>query len=334
MFLNTKSLKFVRGHKMKVGNFARYRLSATVGALLLASCGASQSRFLAPPGQQGALRHVSSSSKSILYVNGSNFTAMYTYPNLSVIGKLQPNYTLGVGCADDATGYIYFTANPNGESTRLLQYAIGGTTKVGTIRPTKNHVISGCAADPTTGNLAVLYTGNKPGFVRIFASGSWQPTKVRDPIISTLFSSAYDDSGNLFVEGWNSSGSTILTELVAGGSQFIAISVTGLKQGQLQWDGIYLAVRVPADHNNKVPPSIQRIEVSGSAGTIVGTTTLTDGYRGTWIQGDSVLAGEFGAHNNENITFYKYPNGGRPYKTFGPVGETVDELIVATAPSK
>ncbi|MBV9719284.1 MAG: hypothetical protein JOZ77_08190 [Candidatus Eremiobacteraeota bacterium] len=316
---------------MRILDFAYYALALV--PISLAACTAPQIPMNIPGANS---EHVSrqrlSSSNNILYVAGSNYVAMFSYPALSPIGTISPGYTLGIGCADNPTGFIYFTANPNSGSPRLDQYVIGGTTKVGGIQPAKRSTIVGCAADPTTGNLAVLYTNSNSSYVRVFRPGSKKGTKYSQTLVNTLYSSTYDGAGNLFVEGWTGSGATSLIELPASSSQFIGISVAGLEQGQLQWDGTDICARVAADHQRGISPTIQRIQISGSSGEIIGTTTLKRGYRGTWIQGGTALSGEFGSHKSQNVLFYNYPAGGRPYQTFGPVGETVEEMIV-TGPS-
>ena len=75
----------------------------------------------------------------------------------------------------------------------------------------------------------------------------------------------YDKTGNLFVDGYDSSYKFHYAELPAGGSSFtdITLSQTPVGSGNVQWDGKYMAVGDTAS-------TIYQTQ----GGTVVSSTTL------------------------------------------------------------
>ena len=95
----------------------------------------------------------------------------------------------------------------------------------------------------------------------------------------------------------------------AGGAGELDISAGG----NVQWDGKYIAV---TDEGSGV---IYRLKIASSKGTVVGSTTLTNGggVYGSWIQGGWVI----GPNEARSETLiWTYPAGGDAIKSFSLEG--------------
>jgi hypothetical protein len=250
---------------------------------------------------------------TLLYVVTDSETWMLTYPGGKKFGKLSPSGNLGTVCPDPVNGNVFFNTHPG-----ILEYAHGGTTKIGQLPDIGNDSSIGCAVDPTTGNLAVTYTTNQQnGFVAVYPGGS-QYSKYSDPNMSQYFYCGYDNQGNLYVDGRGTNNQFLLTELPKGQMHFtdIALNLKLTDYGVVQWDGAYITVE------NPLTAIIYRIAISGSNGSVIGTTKLAEEHRVfPWIQGDTVIAGHWVAGQKKYKDFvvglWHYPQGGQPYSVIG-----------------
>jgi hypothetical protein len=137
---------------------------------------------------------------------------------------------------------------------------------------------------------------------------------------------AYDNNGNLFVDGKDSSGNVMLAEMPKGSKAFTAIALDqriGVA-GTMQWDGKYLALE---DREDTGAPVIYRFAISGSSGVKVSKTTLVDSHAHAqfWIQGDRII-GPVDSGSTRAIGYWRFPAGGSPIKSFSdtfPSGEAV-----------
>jgi hypothetical protein len=296
---------------------ARYTLGC-VAAALLAGCGGSQPPIGAPDAMPQAMRSPPASSQDLLFVVSGSYgrsdpgtLQLYTYPQgqhrATVTGVL--SYP-GPECADDS-GNIYIVNNTYGSVYGyILVYAHGKT------KPTRS--ISGyyfdftdCAVDPTSGNLAVTFTGQDGILVYPDAAGT--PKYYVYPPYFYSSGCTYDVSGNLFVAGaWIGKTKRYplrLVELPQGQSKFISIELPHIHwpsttPGDLHRDDKNLAFANGED-------SIYRLAVSGSKATIVGVTKLdgADGIRTFWIQGGRLVAA-----TGPEVVIWKYPSGGKATK--------------------
>ena len=139
---------------------------------------------------------------------------------------------------------------------------------------------------------------------------------------------AYDDNGNLFVDGSNA-----LAELPKGSGTFSSITLNkSISTESLQWERGYLTI-ASAGGKDLGPLYIYRVKISGSNGTIVGATALNvrkklsfDGNGQYWIQGGKIL----GAGDKHNcLQIWRYPAGGNaiktPVKHFSPWGVVISK---------
>ena len=174
-----------------------------------------------------------------------------------------------------------------------------------------------CAVDPNTGNLAVTTSGFQHyDEILVFAQGRAKPKLYSDSQFSGFRFCAYDNKGNLFVDG-SSNSSTELAELPAGGHKLreITLNESFRVPGGIQWDGKHVVI---GDSGAGV---VYRFDISGSAGTEVGsaqlgrTTTINQFYIEPSNVGpgarkliDPVMLDQSGPGS---VHFFDYPSGGR-----------------------
>jgi hypothetical protein len=335
--------------------FCPRALRLALVAAILGGCGGVENVTGAMPqrvtDQDQTFVNRSNSYGSILYASEHNFVTMLTYPELKIIGRFRypKNIELGQGCPNNATGTIYFpiaghyVVHPG---SALVEYADGGTKVIGSLNPPKGDYAVNCAVDPTTGNIAVvLGTPHLAGFVGIYARGSRRPATYKYSNLHWSASCTYDSSGNLFIEGETDKYKFLLLELPKGGSQLTKISLhakTVTLGFPVEWDGSYITISSLSLETKVL--TMDRISVSGTKATVVGTTELRGAAKDLWIQGDNtVITGRCCSTNNASyVAFYAYPAGGKPQNIFKglrnkhggakPSREVIG-LAVATLPS-
>ncbi|HLY01241.1 MAG TPA: hypothetical protein VKR56_01950, partial [Candidatus Cybelea sp.] len=255
--------------------------------------------------------------------SGANEVLTYSYSGGNLVGKLT-HLKNPTGVCSDAHGNVWVV---NAESFKIVEYAHGGKkakatlTDSGTINP------FGCSVDPTTGNLAVANLGNDKvgGSLVVYAGAQGSGKSYTASSLTHAYFCGYDDSGNLFVDGLDSNSEFVFLELPSGGSTLQTVSLGGTVNfpGGIAWDGEYLAIG-DQEYSGKHSSAIDQVTISGSAGTIEGTTPLTgscdalqfaissggsprkDGQGNTAIVPDACL---------NNAAFYDYPAGGSPTNT-------------------
>jgi len=142
------------------------------------------------------------------------------------------------------------------------------------------------------------------GDVVIFKDASGSGTVMTTPLVKEYFD-GYDNQGNLFADGFNSSKTFELVELPNGSEKFQTITTSNTVQfpGSVQWDGKYLTVV------DQIGDRIYQYTVSGTKATLEGTVYLSrsDDCAQTWIGKGVVYCADAG---NEDGEVYKYPAGG------------------------
>lgn len=266
-------------------------------------------------------------SKDLLYVSNCCWVSVYSYPQGKLEGKLTGFGTAAGQCVDDK-GDVYIT---NLVPSRVYEYAHGGTRRIKTLEDPIDPV--GCAIDPTTGNLAVTSLGDGGGEyarVAIFPKGSGSPTYYTDSAFQEYFFCAYDSAGDLFIQGNSAPGSghVVFAELPKGGSTLKNITLPQYIgwPGGLRWDGKFLVV------GDQVTPTIYRFTISGSSGTLAGTTNLGSGAKDVtdfFIQNHTIIApNQCAPCQHTDALFFRYPAGGTATKILmdgikGPDGASV-----------
>ena len=240
--------------------------------------------------------------QALLYAtSGDSQMLIYTYPRLKQRFDLSPGIEPGSECSD-RYGDV-FVATGDG----LMEYQHGAVSPIATIGIESQ----GCSVDPVTGKLAVV-SGYGILIFRYTKVG-WHLPAVRTPPFRAM-SCAYDDQGNLFVDGLVQSSPTLqLAELPMGSKTFASFDVNQQVHaaGSVQWDGAHIAVT----DSKATPTIIYRYSISGSSATLVGKTKLKGGAEvgETWIYKGHVIAAVFS--HNQGVSIWKYPAGGPAIST-------------------
>ncbi len=321
-------------------SFGRRALGVGLTIGVLTACGSQAATTGAMPmgvTAQSRAHRAPGSGSGFLYAAVTSGVDILTYPDGKKLAEIDK---YGPICTDPNTAAVYIS---NG--TDVDEYPPGSTTLIAYVDfPQSEHEYSwGCSVDPTTGDLAVMMKQQVDGvlqyYVNVYSSLNSPPTQYSDPDITQSEYCGYDAQGNLFIDGESSaSGAFKLDELPKGSSSFITISLnfTVGADSPLQWDGTYITLETPR------VPSVYRIAVSGSTGTLVGKVRLDRDRRAeTWIQGHTVVAGHWMRGQtklkNYDVGFWLYPAGDRAYKIIRllPSGgnDVVSFVAVAVAPS-
>ncbi|MGC2408360.1 MAG: hypothetical protein WA431_18295, partial [Candidatus Cybelea sp.] len=214
--------------------FAQPALTISLAAALLVGCGASQSPIGAPGAmpqsgatatddRDGSWMSPQAKSDDLLYVSGwccysHDDIYVFSYPDGQLVGMLG-NLDVPTGLCTDKLGDIYVAEQ---DAQLILEYAHGGIKPIKTLTADNGAPVT-CSIDPTTGNLAVAdeigysSVGCCSGFIAIYANASGLPMKYTAPNIYYYDSCVYDDRGNLYTDGKNSSmGGPFYAELPKG----------------------------------------------------------------------------------------------------------------------
>ncbi|HEY2476919.1 MAG TPA: hypothetical protein VGI19_19210 [Candidatus Cybelea sp.] len=295
--------------------------------LMLVGCGGLPSPSMSPISASGAMARGTSPAwkrATSLFISGDvEWVDVLTYPQGKVVGgfgNLAPK-----GLCADSTGDVFVT---NGGNADILIFGRGDLGPP-TVLKDPGFYADECAVDPTTGNLAVANAAtleSKAGSVAVYTSfPSGTRTLYTIPKFYWYYYCAYDDKGNLFVDGTNNVAPyypVTLAELAKGSSRFTLIKVHKklTSPGSMQWDGKYMALGDPD------AGKLYRLQINGSRATIVSSTkfpghkplgqfwltpvTALGKYRGKLLISQECCGG-----SNYRLGYWKYPAGGRPIKS-------------------
>ena len=237
-------------------------------------------------------------SKSFEYIINDYETSIFDYPKSDQqIGQITTNG--GQGCTNALYGYgkktfWIVTGESQISEFKVLKKPIK-TLSVSVAQP------SSCAMD-TSGDLALGALSN--GDIVIFPHASGSGTVMTTPLAREYFD-GYDNRGNLFADGFNSSDGFELVELPKGSSTFQTITTSNSVEfpGSVQWDGTYLTV------SDQETASLYQYTVSGTKATLKGTVSLAGAgdCAQTWIATGVVYCADAG---NNDAAVFKYPAGG------------------------
>jgi hypothetical protein len=190
----------------------------------------------------------------------------------------------------------------------------------------------GCSVNPKTGDLGIA---SATGKVAIYTNASGTPQTYSLAGISQYFFCAFDDRGNLFVDGEHDNKSFALVELPRGGSALREITVSGNRSYgfALQWDGRHVAL---GGTQGSSAFTIDRIHLSGSSARVIGTTTLDMAPNTSvpfqfWIRAHTVIQPEGG---NASVGFWRYPTGGDSIRNIAIGGSSVLGVTVSALPRR
>lgn len=324
--------------------FVRPAVGAAVAASMLAACAGSQLSGATPAslatvagtsalsGPARSWRSSATQNGDLLYVSDTNGKVyVYSYPAAKLVGTLVGFKGPGGLCSDRA-GNVYVVDTP---AVAILKYAHGGKKPIEVLH-VYGYYPQGCSVDATTGDLAVAnYASNPqlgPGSVTIFRKGRGMGKSYQASSFNEYFFCSYDAKGNLYVDGTNAGTTqTEFAEMPRGSTSLTDVTLKqnlGPFPGAVQWDGKYVAL---ADGTTG---ELYRIKVTGSTGTVVGTSRFK-GDRSTllaqfWIAGNTIVV-PYGVVKRtvKKIGFWPYPAGGAAAKSIqAPAGAA--ELFGAT----
>jgi hypothetical protein len=306
---------------MEISRFGRCALFSSLAVAMLTGCAGSQ-----PPVTQTGLTPLTkpnapiargkswmlpeAKNEDLLYLSTGFDVYAYSYPKGKLVGSIDVG---GLNLCSDIHGNIYLAQYGLQD---ILEYAHGGTAPIATLSDPGGPW--GCSSDPTTGNLAVtnLYGPGGPGNVAIFPNAQNPAQVFSDPGIQYYEYCAYDDLGNLFVDGAGTG--TGFAELPKGEGTFTDLELSRqIYLGVIQWDGTHITLADAPSHE------LDRVEISGSTGTIVSQTRLRDWHRrgaasqAIWID-EKVAIGQPG--KNGEVAVWRYPRGGHPENRIGALG--------------
>jgi len=258
---------------------------------------------------KGSWMKPAAKKSDLLYLDdqGTGNVYVYSYPKGELMGTLTGLPEPQGECVDKK-GDVFVTTFASQE---ILEYAHGGTSPINTLS-NPGQYMEGCSVDKTTGNLAAIdfepSSGGGGGGVAIFAKASGSPTVLTDANLYLGYQVGYDNKGNIFVDGVDSSRNFEFAELPKGSSSFteITLNVSITTPGGVQWDGKYVTVGDAKSGNI--------YQTNGAGGTVEGTTSLSDsdGIFQYFIDGKRVVGPNV---YSANAGIWKYPKGGAPTTT-------------------
>jgi hypothetical protein len=294
-----------------------YGVGVSAAILMLAGCSGIGSQSSLAPSGSAPQNRVPDRGRSwmapnvgghdLLYISDETGNVyVFTYREGNLVGTLTGLPDPQGECVDKK-GDVFITTFGGQE---IVEYAHGGTSPIATLQ-NSGEEMEGCSVDPTTGTLAVINfapTGGSGGSVSLYADASGSPTVLTDPSLMLGFQVGYDNKGNLFLDGLNSSSAFEFAELPNGSTTFteISLNVSIATPGGVQWDGQYVAVGDAT--GGKI------YQTNGAGGQIEGTTTLSDsdGIFQFFIHRKKVVGPNVNSHN---AMIWGYPAGGSPIRT-------------------
>jgi hypothetical protein len=274
---------------------------------ILSSCGAAREASSPIAVLPAAPTGRTTLSRSLLYVldklQGRKLS-VFTFPG----GAPQKSVLL------PTDGWAYICSDSSGHVFAptygvVFKYAHGGEKPIGYLQD-KGALGQECAGDPKTGNLAVINEGRGCTFA-IYKSAKGNPMCLNEPGITAQYPS-YDDRSDLFFNGGTKENSSFLAEIPAGTTKVLEIALNESISTfyDLQWDGQDVAIQTKLPGTEDQPVVIERIQVSGTKGTIVKTIrfkgwTNQTGY--FWISGGYIVA----PINFTELGIWNYPQGGK-----------------------
>ena len=120
----------------------------------------------------------------------------------------------------------------------------------------------------------------------------------------------------------------------AGSEHFDSISLdrTIRKVGPVQWDGRHLAI----GYGDNYDAAVLRVNITGSEGNVMGVTRLRGPGQAHarlgpfWIAHRTIIASYGDVHGNP-IGFWKYPEGGEPFRIIRHGSHEVSQRAVTVS---
>jgi hypothetical protein len=325
-------------------NFYLSRALSVFAITTLASCGgaAAPGPMALSPTDGQARTHAWASwmnpqeargNSTLLYSGDSNGSTVYVYDYAdgSLVGMLAGFNSPAGGCVD-ARGDVFITNQGNGAT---LEFKHGGNKPIRQYNAIPSGV--GCSVD-RNGNLAIAVQplSSGPAKLCVWKAGKGPSKCYTDNYCGTMQSPGYDDTGNLYVEGYYYG--PAVCELPAGGAALKTVKLSGGTlnfPGGVMWDGKHLALSDPHTGTAHMTTSLYRVTESPSGDLrIVGTTVLngTCNTDNAWVvqpfivgrkntpindrEGQVVVSPDYFCTSQWPIDFWRYPGGADPFKVW------------------
>lgn len=248
---------------------------------MLAGCGGAQT---GSPAESTVASYADPSgenaSKPLLYVANaaSSVVKFLRFPENGHRHVLQ-TVSRPEGLCSDSVGHVFVTSGKGPHNGEIVEFPHASLRRIGTLHDPDTKPMA-CAVDTLTGNLAVVggsSNSDKSGNVAIYAAAQGKPTTYSDPNIHSYFACAYDDDGNLYVEGTNTGGAVLFAELPKGTQELSSFSINQAMTvtGGIAWDGTYLVVGGNFSASNHF--DVYQVTISGSTGTVANAIQLDGG---------------------------------------------------------
>ena len=313
-------------------SIARQALIASAVATFLAGCSpASGFDRLSAVGAAGSYRAapVTRDAKgALLYASDSSGAVfVFTYPEAKKVTTLSGLYAQA-GICSDPSGDVFIPSLDSGSQTSTIyEFAHGGTAPIAAL--SDSGIATSCAIDPKTGNLAVANDGPS---VSVYRDASGDPMVYQTGAVSAFFC-AYDDSGDLFIDG---QGAEALGELPPGSSTFTTVSLSEAFEPQsLQWVGGQLIV-AGETHSPFGPVPVYSVAISGSEGMVNGPIMFSSkGNKNPnlpvqyFLDGRVLIGPGRRGGGLPLINFWHYPRGGAPASTINSKGILITGITVS-----
>ncbi|HEY1656592.1 MAG TPA: hypothetical protein VGF86_15925 [Candidatus Tumulicola sp.] len=299
--------------------------------MLFASCTSST---VVSPGAGGGI-HASellhdASGLPLVYVSnprGSNVT-VYSYRDAKHVRLVQTitGMSTPYGSCVDRKQNVYVA---DGVTDDIVEFAHGGTTPIGTLADTHGMPFA-CAINPANGDLAVVNNwgpSGSDGNVLVYSKAKGDPTSYSDPNLEIPEQAAYDDDGNLFVDGSKGpSRPFVLFELQKGKKIFSYLKVRGAQIREpsgLQWCAPHMLL-ADSDYQSESTTLLYVLKVAASRTQVVRKVALASSgnVEQFWKQGQNVIAPD-----GDSVPIFSYRTGNREGEitkgVFAPVAAVV-----------
>jgi hypothetical protein len=246
----------------------------------------------------------------------------YKTPNAKgLLGQLT-GFNIPGGLCSDSSGNVYITDFAGDD---VVEYAKGGTKPIKRLKIPGDP--AGCSVDAVTGNLAVstyahTYHKTDCGAVFVFPKAKSPPTLYTYSKFCNYWYPGYDNSGNLYVQGWSKKFVTGLAELPKGKSDLRGLTLKGFTigfPGTVIWVGTTLALTDQA-YKGGATTAVYYVTVSGTTATLTSKTILKDTCLSTftdvaqpWIMGMKLVGGN--TYCRYRFGYWNNSAGGDPRKT-------------------
>ncbi len=252
-------------------------------------------------------------------VTGGANVYVFAYPNgRKLVGELSVTSNIMYGLCSDRKGDVFVTDNsePSGSGlySYVYEYKHGGSEPSATFLDP--WAADGCSVDPATGNLAVAnwFTGGseQTGNVIVYDGTTGRYTTYFDSKIPYVKWCAYDDNGNLYIDGADFG--TQIAVLRKGETSFsnIELNYGEFLPDSLQW--YHNRLLVTGYEGSIGPELLLEVGVRGTKGTILGRSFLRD-YGHKWGADAQfvVRSGELisGGYPGYYLHAWPFPQGGR-----------------------